>query len=325
MTKKERVIAVIEGRGADAVPACFSMHFPKEHREIDAAVKDHLDFFRQTDTDILKLMNENLVPDAGPIVTPDDWRQIPAMSMEDGFMARQMELTKRVLDQSDPDSFRVGTLHGICASAIHPIEHRYGYVEVRRLLCEHLRQNKAPVLDAMKRIVQVLCQLGQSYIEAGMDGVYYASLGGEKHFFTDEEFAEYIEPFDRQIMQAIREAGGRTILHICKENLNMQRYAVCAPLADVVNWGVYEAPCSLADGKQLFPGCTLMGGFANHPGTVLVDGPEEAIRAEAASIIASAGRQGFILGADCTLPTGISYRHIRAAVETGRIRTPEGT
>lgn len=72
------------------------------------------------------------------------------------------------------------------------------------MLCEHLRQNKAPVLDAMKRIADVLCHLGRSYIEAGMDGVFYASLGGEKHFFTDEEFDEYIRPFDIQIMQAIK-------------------------------------------------------------------------------------------------------------------------
>ena len=28
MTKKERVIAVIEGREADAVPSSFSLHFP---------------------------------------------------------------------------------------------------------------------------------------------------------------------------------------------------------------------------------------------------------------------------------------------------------
>ena len=198
------------------------------------------------------------------------------------------------------------------------IEHRYGYREVRQMLCEHLRQNKAPVLEAMKRITDVLCQLGRSYIEAGMDGVFYASLGGEKHFFTEEEFYEYIQPFDLQIMQAIKSAGGYVILHICKENLQMERYAGYASVSDVVNWGVYETNYSLTQGRKLFNGCAIMGGFANHPGTVLVDGPAEAIRLQARKAIQEAGHLKFILGADCTLPTGVCYGNIHTAVEAAR-------
>lgn len=318
MTKKERVLAAMEGRAADAVPTCFSMHFPKEQNAGQAAVRQHLDFFEQTDTDVLKLMNENLIPDMGPIRCPEDWKQVRPLSMKDDFMVRQMELCRRLLDESPADAFRVGTLHGICASAIHPIEHRYGYKEVREMLCEHLRQNKTPVLDAMKRINEVLCELARAYVEAGMDGVFFASLGGERHFFTDQEFAEYIEPLDKEVLGAVKQAGGRTMLHICKENLNMARYAGYAPLADLVNWGVYETGFSLTEGRALFAGCAVMGGFANHPGTVLVDGPAEGIREQARRAMDEAGCAGFVLGADCTLPTGIDYSHIRAAVQAAR-------
>lgn len=318
MTKKERVIAAIEGRDYDAVPACFSLHFPKERSAGEAAIEEHLRFFKETDTDILKLMNENLIPDAGPIQKPEDWNNIPVMTMKDAFMVRQMDLTRKMLERSDPNAFRIGTLHGICASAIHPIEHRYGYVEVRQMLCEHLRQNKQPVLSAMQRITDVLCELGRSYVEAGMDGVFYAALGGEKHFFTDEEFEEYIKPFDLQIMKAIRDAGGYVILHICKENLNMQRYKDYAPAADIVNWGIYETDFPMEEGKKLFPNCAVLGGFANHPGSVLIDGPKDKIREEAQRIIESAGRKGFILGADCTVPNTVPYSNLRAAVEAGR-------
>ena len=63
--------------------------------------------------------------------------------------------------------------------------------------------------------------------------------GGERHFFTDEEFYQWIAPFDRRILQTARK-GVYTFLHICKENLNMQRYKDYGGLVDVVNWGVYE-------------------------------------------------------------------------------------
>lgn len=318
MTKRERVIHAIKGLPVDAVPVSFSVHFPKDRRHGETAVEDHLRFFRETDTDIQKLMNENLTPDMGPIQVPEDWKQVKTMTMQDAYMQEQMELTKRVLDLSDPDAFRIGTLHGICASTIHPIEHRYGYVEVRQMLCDHLRQNKGPVLDAMKRIADVQCELARSYVEAGMDGVYYAALGGEDRFFTDEEFAEYMEPFDKQIMSAIREAGGNVLLHICKDGLNMRRYASYGSFADVVNWGVYEAPYSLEDGKKLFDGCAILGGLAHDRESVLYKGDEEQIRAAVHQLIKENGREKFIIGADCTMPGDIPYAKLRAVVEAAR-------
>lgn len=317
MTKKERVLAAIRGEQVDHVPTGFSLHFPKEDAVGERAVQAHLEFFEKTDTDIIKMMNENLVPDVGEIRTPDDWKKIPTYSLKDAFMQRQLDMVKAILDQADPDAFSLGTLHGICASSIHPIEHRYGYVPVRELVCTHLREKKAPVLDACKRITDGMCQLAQAYCELGLDGVYYAGLGAERHFMTDEEFAEFIEPFDKQILKATREAGGKTFLHMCKENLNMERYASYNDLADVVNWGVYETNFSLEEGRKLFPGTTVMGGLANRSG-VMVEGSVEELQEAAKKVIQDYGKEGFILGADCTLPTEIPYERIKAIVDAAR-------
>ena len=102
MTKKERVIAAIEQREIDGVPSSFSLHFPADKKQGEACVKAHLDFFRDTDADICKIMNENLVPVFGTIHTPDDYdRLIPVMTMEDEFMKKQMELTRQILAGCD--------------------------------------------------------------------------------------------------------------------------------------------------------------------------------------------------------------------------------
>lgn len=73
------------------------------------------------------------------------------------------------------------------------IEARYGYEGTRERMCAHLRENKVPVLDAFKRITEGMCQLAESYKKLGLDGIYYAALGGERRYYTDEEFAEAIE------------------------------------------------------------------------------------------------------------------------------------
>lgn len=317
MNKKERVQAAIKKQPVDHVPACFSLHFPREIAFGDAAVKAHLDFYRQTDCDILKIMNENLVPAIGEMNSPADWAKVPAYNRHSPFMQQQLDMIKRILDE-EGDAYSLATIHGICASTIHPLEAKYGYEPVRRLFVEQMRTDKQPMLDARRRIADAMCDLAQACIEIGCNGVYYAALGAEKHFFTDEEFAEAVEPFDRQILTAIREAGGDIFLHICKNNLNMQRYRNYQDLCDVVNWGVYEVPFSLEEGRKLFPNATIMGGLANRSG-VLVDGTIEELQAAVRKLIADFGSTGFILGADCTLPTDIPVERIRAAAHAAII------
>lgn len=317
MTKRERVIAAIQGKELDAVPSCFSLHFPKEKAFGDAGVQSHLDFFTETDTDVLKIMNEHLIPDVGEIRSPDDWKKIPMYSLKDSFLSSQIEFTKKILDKCDPSAFTLGTIHGICASSIHPIEHRYGYIPVRELQVAHLRANPKPVLEAFKRITEAMCLLGRAYSDLGVDGMYYAGLGGEKNFFTDEEFATWIAPFDKDILSATKKSGGYTFLHMCKDDLNMNRYAGYTDVADVVNWGAIEVPFSLEEGRKLFDGVCVMGGLANRSG-VLLEGSEEELTKAVKDLIKSFGKKKFILGADCTLPTEIPYRRIKVAAHAAR-------
>ncbi|GMQ64406.1 uroporphyrinogen decarboxylase family protein [Vallitalea maricola] len=313
MNKKERVIAAIKGKEVDHVPSCFTLHFAEQEAFGEAGIKSHLKFFKETNTDIFKIMNENLVPYMGDIKTPDDWNKIKTISIKDDFMAAQIEMIERILDKCEPDAFMVGTLHGTVASSIHPIEAIYGYEPVRELFCTHMRENKTPMIDAYKRITEGMCQLAEKYIEIGLDGIYYAALGGENYYFTDEEFEKYIAPLDKMILQTVKQNNGYNILHMCKDKLNLDRYKSYIKLSDVVNWGIYEDNISLEEGRKLFGDVTIMGGLQNRAG-VLVDGTDEEIEQEVKSIINSFGKQKFILGADCTLPTEISYKRVNVAV-----------
>lgn len=314
MNKKERVRAAVRREDVDRVPACFSLHFPRSQAFGDAAVRAHLDFYRETDVDILKIMNENLVPLIGEMNSPADWKKVPAYNRRSRFMEDQLDLVKRLRD-AEPDAYLLATVHGVCASTIHPLEATYGYERVREMFTEQMRSDPQPMLDARARITDAMCDLAAACVELGCDGVYYAALGGERRYYTDEEFGTAVEPFDKKILAAIREAGGDVFLHICKDGLDMERYRTYGAYCDVVNWGVYEAPFSLEDGRAMFPQATIMGGLKNRSG-VLVDGTEEAIQREVRRVIDGFGRRGFILGADCTLPTEIEPWRIRAAVKS---------
>lgn len=314
MNQKERVLAAIARQEVDHVPSLFSLHFPADITDHDAIVQAHLDFFRRTGCDVSKIMNENLVPLAGELNNPADWDKVAAFDRHAPFMQKQLRLVEDIMAQLSPDSYAIATMHGITASAIHPFEARYGYVPIREMFCRHLREDPRPVAAAMDRIADGMIDYARACMALGVDGIYYASLGGERHFFTDEEFAAYIAPVDLKIMRGIREAGGQVFLHICKEDLNMERYRAYGPLADVVNWGVYEAPYGLEDGRRLFPDSAILGGLANRSG-VLVHGTDEELTQAVRDIIRGFGKKGFLLGADCTLPTEIPYEKIAVAVQ----------
>lgn len=317
MTKKQRVSAVLRGEKPDCIPAGFSLHFPVEENAGEAGVRAHLRFFQETDADLVKIMNENLVPAQGAIRQPGDWSCIAPIQRETPFLKRQLEFTKAILDQYPGDGYSLGTLHGVTASTIHPIEQTYGYDGSRTLLVEHLREKEGPVLDAMKRIAEGMCQLAWGYREAGVDGIYYAALGGEARWFTDEEFSRWIEPFDKLMLSEIRKSGAGVFLHICKDQLRMERYQSYGEYCDVVNWGVYEAPLSMEEGQRLFPGKVLMGGLPNRGG-VTAGGTREELAQEARRLIRSFGPTHYILGADCTLATELPYERIRWLVEAAR-------
>ncbi len=317
MTKRERVLAVIQGQRPDHVPAGFSMHFPKGEEAGEAGVESHLRFFQETDLDICKIMNENLAPYVGEIPSPGDWSKVAAACRESRFVEAQGEFTGKILARVEEDAYFLGTLHGITASAIHPMEKFYGYEGARTRLAEHLRQEERPVLEAMEELTRRQCQLVREYAEAGIHGVYYAALGGESRWFTDEEFARWIEPFDRRILLEIQKAGMHAFLHICKDGLVMERYRDYP--AHVVNWGVYEAPLALDEGKRLFSGKAVMGGLGNRSSQWSLSALPELERA-AGELIAGGREGGFLLGADCTLPASTPYQVIRRVGELARER-----
>jgi uroporphyrinogen decarboxylase len=272
-------------------------------------------FFEDSDADICKVMNDNRIPSMSRVKTAADWKDVRSLNLSDPCFARQVDLNKRLLDKMDPSRFSLGTLHGVVSCCRHATSDGYTFEQTREIMCAHYRENKGPITDAFKRMADSLVLLAEAYVQAGFDGVMYASLGAERHYFTDEEFAELIAPLDKQILSVLQGAKNCvSFLHICKENLNMDRYKSYLDYADVYNWGVYETSFTLEQGRELFAGKCLWGGLANRSG-VLVEGTHEEIARDVKNIIQSVGRTGFILGADCTMPPDMDHRRVKAAVE----------
>ena len=313
MNKIARVRAALQRQPVDRVPASFWFHFPPDAHTGMASVRAHLDFYRNTGVDFLKVMNEHLFRVDFPLAAPGDWQSLRPLPVTGQFQGLIDEV-RHILDAVGDEAFVIVTIHGVFASAFHATRSPEGTFARDNPVVHHLRQDATRVLGGFDAIADSLAQLAEACLDAGAHGIYYAALGGEQYRFTEEEFTTWIKPYDLRILQAISARGELNILHICKDQVRLDLYADYP--AHVVNWGVSEQNPSLVEGRTLFDRPILGGVMYRGP---IVTGPAEAIEAEVQQTLQEFGTQGLLLGADCTLPTDTPFANIRTAVEaTGK-------
>ena len=172
MTNRENVIAAVRGEPVDRVPAGFWLHFPEDCFYGEQSVQAHLKFFRESGTDIMKIMNENVFPCDIPIREPADWGKIRPFGRTAPFIQDQLEITKRILDQVHDQGVVLLTVHGLVASAWHARGGTAGYERGHSsFLTDHLRRDPKAVKQAYEAITETLCVLTEEALKAGVDGV----------------------------------------------------------------------------------------------------------------------------------------------------------
>jgi len=321
MTGKERVKKVLSGEVPDRTPVGFWSHFPRECFHGAASIREHIAFYRRTHTDILKIMNENWLYAEGPIATAADWRHVKPIRRSSALFQDQIDIVKGVADALGDEACIVASIYNTTAEAVHCYvtgrrgEFKPGVVPYNlygKLLPMFLREDPVAVGSAFRAIGESLAELAAGCIEAGAHGVYLAVSGAERFGFTREEYEKYVSPADLMVLEAAKGASVGNILHICKTYPDYTRFG--AYRGTVKNWGQYtEGNMPLEEGRKVWPGDVILGGFDDRSG-VLVEGSAEEIRQETFRLLDLMGTRRYILGADCTLPTDIAPERIHAVI-----------
>lgn len=314
MTKYERVMKVLKGENVDFIPTGFWLHFPKETLEsVDKTITAHMEFLKETDIDLFKVMNENEFRISEKINSAVDWKKITVYEKNDKKIVTQKELLKRILEINSKNTVVLGTVHGLIACLSH--QSGISYSNSYKLMNEHFKNNKNEIEYALDKTVESIINMAEETFDAGVDGIYYAALGGEKTKFSDEIFEEFIKPRELEIFKVLKRKNKLNVLHICKENTELKRYIDYD--FDIVNWAVNDGGYSLLEGCNLFKDKTILGGFDDRSG-ILVDGTIDEIKGYTDELIETMKGHKFIIGADCTLPTEISYQRIKEVVNQSK-------
>ncbi len=305
MNKRDLVLSLLDSRTQRPyTPAGFFIHFDENCHRGQAAVDKHLEFFRYTGMDFVKIQYENPFPRRADIVRPGDWGKLPVYGRD--FYEEQLAVVAGLAAAAKAEALVLMTLYSpfMCA----------GQTVGEGQLMAQIREDPEQVKRGMETITESLMIFVQGCIELGVDGFYHSTQGGERHRLGGSAlFEEIVKPYDLRLMRASEQACIFNILHICDYHGG---YDDLSPFLDYPG---HVVNCSLALGERELSGREVarmfdrpfMGGLERKG--IIVSGRPEEIEAAVGAALHDAP-QDYILGADCTLPGDIKWENIRTAI-----------
>jgi uroporphyrinogen decarboxylase len=307
MNKRDIMFSLLDdGTPPPYVPAAFFLHFPAAFHEGQAAVDKHLEYFRYTGMDLVKIQYEKPFPPLADIQNPQDWRKMPAYGRD--FFEGQLQVVEGLVKAAKHEAVVGVTLYSPYMSAAHTVG------ETR--LTEHLQSDPEQVRQGMDVITESVLLFVRACIKLGVDGFYHSTQGGEAGRFADGSiFERYIKPYDLVVMEEINQRCPFNVLHVC----DYQRsYDDFSPFLDYPGH-IVNCPLALGD-RKLTPGEAAqmfnrpyMGGLERTG--VLATGTPAQVRQAAESVLRTAPDR-FILAADCTVPAETSWDNLKTAIDT---------
>ncbi len=304
--KRDTMLALLDRNARqDYVPAAFFIHFDQAFHFGQPAVQKHLEYFRYTGMDFVKIQYERTFPPVAAIKRPDDWRKMPSYKLD--FYQPLLDAVQGLVKEAKKEALVLMTLYSpfMCA----------GHTTSQALVAAHLQEDPEPVRKGLEIITDSLMLFVKECIRLGVDGFYASTQGGEVGKFSDPQvFARNVKPFDLVLMNEMNRSCRFNILHVCDYN---GPYADLAPYAEypghVVNCNPKLTTRTLTwtDVERLF-NRPCMGGMDRHG--IMTTGSAEQARQAARDALKQATTP-FVLGADCTLPNDIKWDNIRAAVD----------
>lgn len=304
-TKRERMLAWLGGEAMpNYTPAAFFLHFGEGYKSGSAAAQRHLEFFRQTDMDFVKIQFEQTYARQDFLQKPADWSKLRLAKLD--FYEPLLVTVRELVKTEKKNSLILMTLYSpfMCA----------GHCATAPVLLQHMKENPEAVKKGLEILTESQMLFVRACIKEGVDGFYASTQGGEANRLSSPDlFTKYVKPFD---LVAMKEAAGAcpfNILHVCDY---VAPYSSYAPYTDypghVVNCNVALAGSRISGDEivKMFRR-PFMGGMDRHG--VIATGTQAEITQEVRKVVSDAPHQ-FILGADCTVEANTDWDRLRHAI-----------
>jgi uroporphyrinogen decarboxylase len=295
-------------------------HWPDEDQDPEALAAAHVHFQRQHDFDFVKFTpsSTDVIEDwgvettfsgdphgtrdvvGGRLTRPEEWARLQPRGAGSRLyrQLRALEHTRAELGPNVP----------ILQTIFSPL------TIARKLagdaVAEHARSHLQAVTAALDTIAEDTRRFVAASLDAGADGVFFATQAATHDLLTEDEHRQLGVPYDLRVLETVRDRTPFVVLHAHGSSLMFDQLLTYPVPA--LNWHDRAVGPSIAEMRRRFQGL-LMGGL-DEWGT-MIDGPPKRIRTEAEDAIRQAGDRPLCVAAGCVIGYRTSDRYIRAARE----------
>lgn len=322
MNHRERIHAALHNQPVDRVPVALWRHFPNDDLQAERLAARVVEFQKKYDFDFVKVTPASGYPAEmygatfidgknregtrsyiqRPVNRLDDWDRVEPLDDTNPVFVRETTALKQIRRELGPDVPILQTIFGPLNSA-HNLAGERAFGD--------LRLHPEVVERALRAITQTTIRFAVASLRAGADAIFFATQMATPKYLTLDEFKKYSEPYDLQVIQAIRaERPDFIFLHI--HGLDVYFDALARWPVDILNWHDRRTSPSLREASGKFEGA-LAGGLDEWK-TLTTGSPEDA-RTQALDAIGQMNGRRFILAAGCVIPVDTPEPNIRAAIQ----------
>jgi uroporphyrinogen decarboxylase len=309
MNRRERVMAALAGKPVDRVPVSLWLHnFATENSAEDLAAET-LRLARRFDWDFLKPQSRaqcfaemwgltytpsraQATPSTvvrAPLTDATDLRHLEPAAATTGALGEQLRALRAIREAVGPDTPIIWTVFS--PLMVLPFLLRGG----RAQAVELTRAEPAAVDHALHAMAVTLAAYARAAVEAGADGLFYATNMATRELTTAEECRRFQRPHDRRILGAAENAPFN-LLHVCGEGVLFDEFTSYP--ATAFSWATVPGNPSLAEGHRR-TGRAVVGGLPAKP-TIAGLTPAD-VEARGRRAIAEMGSRFLLLGPDCSI------------------------
>ena len=322
-SKRELVLKAFRGEPVDRVPVGFWHHFTNEDEWlvgfgnqaiIEKNLAGHQAFLAEVEPDFIKLMSDGYFAYPNErlkkVQSIKDLADIEPLGADHPCISEQVELVQKIRAGFTEDLVAIYNIFAPVTYFKWLIGKVAGGDDI---IADFLVEDAVLTKRVLDVIAQDIAALTERIIkEAGADGIYLSVQSIQDARVSAEDYKAFIAPSELVVLEAANAAGGVNILHICGyEGARNDVHLFTDYPAQVINWAVGPEGISLAEGRKLFGGRTVLGGFENGKEGLLYTGSQAVIQDETKRLIAEAGKVALIIGADCTIPSDIEAERIQ--------------
>ena len=323
MTKSERVLSTIARQPVDRPPVAFWRHVPEVDHTARGLADAMLAFHRRWDLDLIKVMSSGVycVEDWGckvayqgavngakvctkhAVQSRGDWSRIKPLDSGFGALGRELEAVRLIARGRGDDAPVIHTLFSPLTIARKLAGDR---------VVTDLREAPEAVTPALEAIGETVARYAEASLEAGADGIFFATQAANPESFTRDEHERFDLVHVRRILRFIQGRSKLTMLHAHGDTPYLDAFAGISMHA--LNWHDRTTTPDLKTAASQFSAVALVGGL-NQQGTVR-RGTPDAVAAETRDAIAQTGGVGLIVGPGCVLPLDAPDANLEAVVKT---------